>query len=58
MRNCVWVAESGVFAPNEVVAGTEALVCEAAKVMKTASGRSAVCLFIGAYNFPERGFRQ
>jgi hypothetical protein len=57
LRGRVWGAESGVFVPGKAGAGVEALVCTAAKAMKTASGRSVACLFIGTYNFPERGFR-
>lgn len=58
LRNSVWGAGSGVLVPNEVGAGLEAPVCAAAKVMKTASGRSADCLFIGTYKLPEREFRR
>jgi hypothetical protein len=57
LRNCVWDAASGVLVPDAVGAGVEALVCTAAKAMKAASGKSAMCLFIGTYNFPERAFR-
>jgi hypothetical protein len=57
LSNWVWSAESGVFVPVEAGAGAEALVFTAAKAMKTASGRSVACLFIGTYNFPERGYR-
>ncbi len=56
-RDFVWGAGSGAFVPNKVGAGVEALVCAAAKVMETASGRIAACLFIGTFNFPERGFQ-
>jgi hypothetical protein len=54
LSNWAWSAESGVFVPGKPGAGVEALVCTAAKAMKTASSRSAACLFTGTYNFPER----
>jgi hypothetical protein len=56
LRDCVGGAASGVFMPGKVGAGVEALVCTAANATKTASDRSAVCLFMGTCNFPERGF--
>jgi hypothetical protein len=57
LRNWAWGAESGVFVPRKAGVGIEALVFTAAKAMKAASGRSIACLFMGTYNFPERGFR-
>jgi hypothetical protein len=57
LRVCVWGAGSGVLVPNEVEAGVEALVSAAARVKKTASGRSTAYPFIGTFNFPERRFR-
>jgi hypothetical protein len=56
LRDCVRGAASGVFVPDKVGVGVVALVCTAANAMKTASDRSAVCLFIGTCNFPERRF--
>ena len=55
LRDCARVAGLGVLTPGEAGAGVEALVCVAAKAMKTARDRSAVCLCMSTCNFPERG---